>query len=165
MQDIIELKPASIEDAVQIYKMQQEAFRPLYEKYHDDETSPVKETLDRIRYKISEPDAEFYIIRCGGKAVGAIRIRHYQGNIRLSNANWISPVFVIPAFQNHGIAQKAIQKVFALYPQIITWKLDTIKQEAGNCYLYEKCGFVRTGKEHIVNEYMTLVEYERQSVV
>lgn len=96
---------------------------------------------------------------------GAIRIRHYQGNIRLSNVNWISPVFVIPAFQNHGIVQKAIQKAFALYPQIITWKLDTIKQEAGNCHLYEKCGFARTGKEHIVNEYMTLVEYERQNAV
>lgn len=114
MQDVIELKPASVEDAVQN---------------------------------------------------GAIRIRHYQGNIRLSNANWISPVFVIPAFQNHGIAQKAIQKAFALYPQIITWKLDAIKQEAGNCHLYEKCGFVRTGKEHIVNEYMTLVVYERQNAV
>ncbi len=165
MQDVIELKLATVEDAMQIYKMQQEAFMPLYEKYHDDETSPVKETLEKIRWKITEPDAEFYIIRWEEKAVGAIRIRHHQGNIRLSNVNWISPIFVIPAFQNRGIAQKAIQKSFALYPQGAIWKLDTIKQEAGNCHLYEKCGFVRVGEEHIVNEYMTLVEYEKQSVV
>lgn len=165
MQDAIELKLASVEDAMQIYKMQQEAFMPLYEKYHDDETSPVKETLEKIRWKITEPDAEFYIIRWEGKAAGAIRIRHHQGSTRLSNVNWISPIFVIPAFQNRGIAQKAIQKAFALYPQRTTWKLDTIKQEAGNCHLYEKCGFVRVGEEHIVNEYMTLVEYENQGVV
>lgn len=73
-------------------------------------------------------------------------------------------IFVIPAFQNRGIAQMAIQKAFELYPEAITWKLDTIKQERGNCHLYEKCGFIRVGDEHVVNEEMTLVDYERTCV-
>ena len=29
----------------------------------------------------------------------------------------------------------------------------------GNCYLYEKCDFVRTGEEIVVNKKMTLVKY------
>ena len=51
--------------------------------------------------------------------------------------------------------------MFDLYEDTITWRLDTIKQEKGNCHLYEKCGFVRVGGEHIVNEFMTLIEYEK----
>lgn len=76
-------------------------------------------------------------------------------------SGFCSSIFVIPAFQNRGIAQKVIQKVFKLYPETITWRLDTIKEEAGNCHLYEKCGFVRVGVEHVVNEQMTLIDYER----
>lgn len=34
-------------------------------------------------------------------------------------------------------------------------------QAKGNCHLYEKCGFVRVGEEHIVNEFMTLIDYEK----
>ena len=46
----------------------------------------------------------------------------------------------------------------------IEWRLDTIKQETGNCHLYEKCGFVRTGEDIVVNEKMTLVDYENNEV-
>jgi len=40
--------------------------------------------------------------------------------------------------------------------------LDTILQEPGNCHLYEKCGFVRVGEDHIINDNMTLIDYERR---
>ena len=42
------------------------------------------------------------------------------------------------------------------------WKLDTILQEPGNCHLYEKCGFVQVGEEHIINDKMTLIDYEKR---
>ena len=60
--------------------------------------------------------------------------------------NYISPVFVLPEFQNKGIGRRAIDTVVELYPDTILWKLDTIQQEAGNCHLYESCGFVKNGK-------------------
>ena len=34
-----------------------------------------------------------------------------------------------------------------------------IKQEERNCYLYEKCGFVKTGDETVANENMTLIDF------
>lgn len=161
MQNTIDLVRAEREDAELLHRLQLEAFIPLYEKYHDDETSPAKETLEKITRKITESNSEFYIICFEGKAVGGIRIRHYQGEMISPDVNWISPVFIIPSFQNKGIAQGAIRKAFALYPKTTTWRLDTIKQETGNCYLYEKCGFVRTGEEQVVNEQMTLIDYEK----
>ena len=165
MRDVIELKLATIEDAKLLHELQVEAFLPLYEKYHDDDMSPAKEPLEKVRGKIEEPDSEFYSIQFEGNDIGGIRVRHYQNGAKVENVNWISPIFVIPEFQNRGIAQRAIQEVFELYPETLTWKLDTIKQEVGNCHLYEKCGFVRSGTEEVINEQMTLVEYEKNCVI
>ena len=75
------------------------------------------------------------------------------------DVNWISPIFIIPEFQNKGIASTVIEQLFDIYPNTIEWRLDTIKQEKGNCHLYEKCDFVRTGEEIVVNKKMTLVKY------
>lgn len=97
--------------------------------------------------------------------MGGIRIRHHHKGEKAEHVSWISPLFIIPTFQGKGIAQRVIQKVFSLYPETLTWKLDTIKKETGNCHLYEKCGFVRSGTEEVINEHMTLVEYEKNCVI
>lgn len=165
MKDAIELKLAAPEDAKLLHKLQVEAFLPLYEKYHDDDMSPAKESLERIRGKIEENHSEFYLIYFEKQAVGGIRIRHHHKGEKAEHVSWISPLFIIPTFQGKGIAQRVIQKVFSLYPETLTWKLDTIKKETGNCHLYEKCGFVRSGTEEVINEHMTLVEYEKNCVI
>ena len=73
---------------------------------------------------------------------------------------FIGPLFVLPRYQNQGLGYAAIQKAFAMFPGVKVWRLDTILQEPGNCHLYEKCGFVRTGEESVVNDRMTLIDYE-----
>lgn len=49
--------------------------------------------------------------------------------------------FFMPPYRNKGIAQKTILEV----ERIHDWELVTILQEAGNCHLYEKMGYHRTG--------------------
>lgn len=160
--DTIRLVLATEKDAELLHRLQVEAFMPLYEKYHDDETSPAKESLDTVRWKITDRvKSDFYIIEFENEPVGGIRVRNHNGGNITEGVRWISPIYVIPAFQGRGIAQKVIDKVFDMYPDTPTWRLDTIKQEPGNCHLYEKCGFVRYGDEDVVNEKMTLVKYEK----
>ena len=67
-------------------------------------------------------------------------------------------------FQNKGIASNVIKQLFDIYPNTIEWWLSTIKQEEKNCHLYEKCGFVRTGDEIVVNENMTLVFFVKSYI-
>ena len=45
MNDLIELKLITREDAECLHKLQIEAFMPLYEKYQDDATSPAKASV------------------------------------------------------------------------------------------------------------------------
>jgi len=163
--DTIRLILATENEAEFLHRLQVEAFMPLYEKYQDDETNPAKESLDTVRWKITDRlRSDFYIVKYEGEPVGGIRVRSHNGGNITEGVRWISPIFVIPSFQGKGIAQKVIQKVFELYPDALTWRLDTIKQEPGNCHLYEKCGFVRYGDEDVVNEKMTLVKYEKSCV-
>lgn len=60
MNDLIELKLITREDAECLHKLQIEAFMPLYEKYQDDATSPAKESLETITKKIVDDNSNFY---------------------------------------------------------------------------------------------------------
>ena len=164
MNDLIELKLITREDAECLHKLQIEAFMSLYEKYQDDATSPAKESLETITKKIVDDNSDFYFILFNGEKAGAVRVKWHKGQKVHKNVNWISPIFVIPKFQNKGIASNVIKQLFDIYPNTIEWWLSTIKQEEKNCHLYEKCGFVRTGDEIVVNENMTLVFYVKSYI-
>ena len=164
MSDLIELKLVTEGESESLHRLQVEAFMPLYEKYQDDDTSPAKESLKRVTEKIIEENSDFYFIVFRGEKVGGVRVRWHQGKKVYENVNWISPIFIIPKFQNKGIASTVIEQLFDIYPDTIEWRLVTIKQETGNCHLYEKCGFVRTGEEIVVNEKMTLVDYVKSCI-
>lgn len=164
MQDKIDLVRATRKDAKLLHRLQVEAFMPLYEKYHDDDLSPAKESEERLLKKIEDTNWDFYIIYDEKVSVGGIRVSHHRGKAVIENVEWISPLFVIPEFQNRGIAQLVIGKVFELCPETMAWRLDTIKQEPGNCHLYEKCGFIKTGADEMVNDWMTFINYEKTCV-
>lgn len=159
MREDVTLRLATQEDAELIHQMKYEAFLPLYEKYHDDETSPAKEGIEKVIKQLQEEITEYYLIQCQGEYVGAVRVRKGQ-----EKEYYISPLFILPQYQNKGIAYEALQLLFHKYGQAVVWKLATILQEKGNCHLYEKCGFVRVGEEKVVNARMTLIGYEKMTV-
>lgn len=66
----------------------------------------------------------------------------------------------MPEFRNKGYVQKAILAAEQLYGSD-NWKLDTILQEEGNIYLYEKLGYRRTGKIDKINDAMDIIFFEK----
>lgn len=79
MNDSIELKLVTEDEAECLHRLQVEAFMPLYEKYQDDDTSPAKESLKRVTEKIIEENSDFYFIVFHGEKVGGVRVRWHQG--------------------------------------------------------------------------------------
>ena len=153
----IKLREVTEEEIPELYDMQVKSFMPLYEKYHDD-GSPAIEPIERVKRRFAVENRKYYFIMKDGARVGAINIGHNDPNEK--KVAFISPIFILPEFQNRGIGYVAIQKAFETLPEVTTWKLDTILQEPANCHLYEKCGFVRVGEEKVINENMTLIDYE-----
>ena len=62
----VELLKAGFDDLQTIWEMQVEAFSQLYEKYHDTETSPATEKIDKIIWRFNQPETTYYFIMADG---------------------------------------------------------------------------------------------------
>ncbi|MDO4514926.1 MAG: GNAT family N-acetyltransferase [Lachnospiraceae bacterium] len=147
---------AGVNDCEKIWSMQIEAFADLLERYQDYETSPGNETKERVEAKLMQEFTYFYYIIENEDLVGAIRIVDRKDGSRKK----VAPVFIRKEFRNRGLAQKAFVEVEKLHGED-NWMLDTILQEKGNCHLYEKLGYKRTGEIENINERMDIVFYEK----
>lgn len=107
--------------------------------------------------RLNQPFTYYYFIEANGIIVGAIRVIDKQEE---GKAKRISPIFIMEEYRNKGYAQKALQLVEEIHGNS-DWELDTILQEKGNCYLYEKMGYHQTGKTETINNKLTLVFYKK----
>ena len=139
-----------------VYDIQKQAYKPLYEKYRDDETSPYMESKETVLKKYTKQNTTGYVFIEDSIPVGAVRVWE-----SISGVHGISALAVLPKYQNRRIAQTALLEIEKKHPEAWCWTLDTIMEESGNCHLYEKLGYVRTGEPKPVNERLTLVDYTK----
>jgi len=136
--------------------MQVEAFSDLLEKYRDYDISPANEPMSRVMERLEQPFTYYYFIMDGDTAVVAVRVV----DMKDGSPKRISPIFIMKEHRGKGFAKAAIRAVEKLHGTK-NWSLDTILQEEGNCRLYEKMGYRRTGDTQVINERMALVFYEK----
>ena len=156
--ECIILRRAGVEHAELIWKMQVEAFSKLYEKYQDTEISPATEPIEKVIMRLRQSFTYYYLIECDNEVVGAIRIVDKKED---GKAKRISPIFIMEQYRNRGLAQKAMEEAERIHGSH-NWELDTILEEKGNCYLYEKMGYCKTGKVEKINDKMTIVFYRKE---
>ena len=153
----VKLTRVGVEKAELIWKMQVEAFSELYEKYQDMDTSPATEPVEKVMTRLQQPFTYYYLIEWKENIVGAIRVVDKKEE---GKAKRISPIFIMEKYRNQGIAQEAIEEAERIHGSE-NWELDTILEEAGNCYLYEKVGYQKTGEMEKINDRLTLVFYKK----
>ncbi len=153
----IKLTKATFKDLKTIHQMQVIAFKPLLDKYQDFDMSPGNETIDKIEARFAQTFTDYYLIESNENTVGAIRIIKNEREKKCR----VSPIFILPEYQGNGIAQAVFKEIELMYDWANKWLLDTIQEEQGNCYLYEKIGYKKTGKTETINELMTIVYYEK----
>ena len=153
----IQLLRADISDAKELHAMQVESFRELFDKYKDYDTNPANEDISKIESRLGQDDSYYYFICLGQQKVGAIRVIDSK---QAGESKWISPIFILPQFCNKGIAQQAIKMCEQIHGKT-GWELGTILQESKNWHLYEKMGYISTGRTKIINERLTLVFYKK----
>lgn len=152
----VNLIRATVDDAQQLWEIQRKSFQSLLDKYQDYETSPACEPIEKMIFRLSQKQTYYYYICIGDIKVGAIRVIDCNSK----ENKRISPIFILPEYQNNGIAQKAIQICEQIHGAD-NWELDTILQEEGNCHLYEKMGYQRGGRTEKINDRLTLVFYKK----
>lgn len=152
----ISLQECDYSDCEIIRQMQAAAFAPLLEKYRDYETNPACESVERIIEKMNQPQTTYFYILSGDDVAGAVRLFKIDGLTMR-----VSPIFILPEYQNKGLAQAAMIQLENEYPQADKWELDTILQEEKLCRLYEKLGYRQTGESYDIKDGMTIVFYEK----
>ncbi|WP_186578360.1 GNAT family N-acetyltransferase [Aquibacillus kalidii] len=152
----IQLIKATNSDAELLFAMQVKAFKPLLRKHRDYDTNPAAESIDKMMKKINWIDGTYYKILLNNLAVGGVFIYWKEYNVFR-----ISPLYILPAYQGNGIAQKVLHQLEDMYPEARSWELFTIFEEERNCYLYEKMGFIKTGPTKKINERATLILYRK----
>ena len=146
------------EDIDAVFEIKQAAYGPLYEKYHDDLTNPFLNSKGVTMEKFLLGNTRGYVFVEDDEIVGYVRVKLYP-----EGTHKISTLSVHPKHQNKGIAQQALAEIERIHSDATRWFLDTILEEAGNCHLYEKMGYKRTGKTAKINDKMTLVFYEKNN--
>lgn len=154
---IVRLQPAKAEDAIRLTEMQSRAFMPCVMKRGGFETSPAAETPDRMLERITSEKSHAFIIMADEFPSGMIRIKELG-----EGAYKISPIFVLPEFQNKGIGQRAMHLAFEKFPDARLWILFCVREDEKNVYFYEKLGFEKTGSERRLTDKITLIGYERR---
>ena len=150
----IKLVRIGVNDAEKLWTMQVQAFQKLLDKYQDLETNPANETKEKIKTKLLQKQTFFYYVYEGNDIVGAIRVIDKKDGSRKR----VAPVFIMEKFHNKGWAQKAFCEIERIHGKG-NWELDTIFQEKGNCYLYEKLGYTKTGEIDRINDKMDIIHY------
>ena len=142
----IVLEKVTENDIELVWKMQVEAFSDLLKKYQDYKTNPGAEDFDKVTARFEQPWTTYFFIISEGRKTGVVRVVDKKDGSRKR----ISPIWIMKEYRNMGLAQQAIKELEKIYGAN-NWGLDTILQEKGNCYLYEKMGYRRTGKVEKIN--------------
>ena len=153
------LVKADIEDSEKLLEIQKICFAPHLERYQDFDTNPALASLEKVKWRIQNEN--FYKILYGDIWVGSINIIKLDevGNYKLHIIN------ILPEYQRKGIGQTAIKKAEDIFSDAKTWFLETIEDMPDNRHVYEKVGYKFTGKTEIINDKLTLVFYEKKTLL
>lgn len=153
----ITLRPAALSDAEKIWKMQVEAFADLYQKYHDEATSPAAEPIEKTVARLNQSSTFFYFIEADGETVGAVRVVEVKNP---AVPKRISPIFIMPKFRGCGFGKAAVREVERIHGSS-DWEIETILEEPDLCRFYESLGYKQTGEKRMIFGNMNLVIYRK----
>lgn len=146
---MISLRLTTAEDADILTEIQQKAFHPLYEKYHDEGNPYLRDKRD-ILCRLSNPKFLYLTILSDEKIVGGILYRIKGSTPFVKNLRWgkyyLGRVYISPECQNKGIATEAILQSEKYLKKPRKLYVDFPEDLDKNRKCYTKCGYKDTGK-------------------
>ncbi|MCC5894403.1 MAG: GNAT family N-acetyltransferase [Alkalibacterium sp.] len=140
-----------------ILAIQKAAFKELYIKYKDKETSPFKDSLEDINQRYLSVNSYYYFIKVESLEVGFLRVIVDSNLIKAR----ISPIAILPKYENKGYGKKALLELETLFPSIGEWNLATIKEESKLVKFYTDLDYKLLEKEIKLNDQMHLSLYRK----
>lgn len=162
---MISLRLTTIDDVEILTNIQQKAFLSLYEKYHD-KGSPYLRGKEDILRRLNNPTFLYLTILYDDIIVGGIlyRLKGSTPFIKLLafGKYYLARVYILPEYQNKGIATKAILQSEKYLKNPRKLYVDFPEDLDKNRKCYTKCGYTDTGRRLEVEPGLTLACFEKQ---
>jgi len=154
----VTFKLATLADVPELLDMYHQSFRPLFDRYHDEQSSPYLETPASLITKMQRPGSQVYFVMVAKVKVGMIRVIADEAQ----RQGRVSPFLILPAYQHQGFALAALAQLEVQLPMITKWSVDTIEQVAGLVRLYQRAGFhLIPQQKTVIQPGMTIVYFEK----
>ncbi len=162
---MITLRITTIEDVNALTAIQQKAFLPLYEKYHDAGNPCLRDERD-ILCRLNNPKFLYLTILFDEKIVGGILYRIKGSTPFVKNLRWgkyyLGRVYISPEYQNKGIATEAILQSENFLKKPRKLYVDFPEDLDKNRKCYTKCGYRDTGKRLETEPGLILACFEKR---
>ena len=151
----ISLRKAMVYDAEEIHAMQNDVFKSLHENCKDLKTTLVIQTMNMLLNRIDKGD--YYKILINENLIGSIYVYPREpGKMKLHT------IGILEEYQNKGIAQNILKRIELMYPEAISWELETLESEERNCHLYEKLGYIMDGEVYEIDDNIKIITYKKE---
>ncbi len=156
---MVSIRKTVKEDASILSKIQKEAFKSLYEKYHD-EGNPYLRDENDILSRLDREDSVYYTIMDNEQIVGGILYKYNCSTPFCKMLNdgeyYLCRVYIKPDVQGKQIARTAIKLCEENFTDATKYFVDFPEDLEMNRRCYESAGYVDTGKRLKVEENLTL---------
>ena len=146
---MISLRLTTLEDVDILTDIQQKAFQPLYEKYHDEGNPYLRDKRD-ILCRLDNPNFLYLTILFNEKIVGGIlyRLKGPTPFIKklMFGKFYLTRMYILPEHQSKGIATEAILQSEKFLKNPRKLYVDFPEDLDKNRKCYTKCGYKDTGK-------------------
>ncbi len=162
---MITLRETTIKDVNALTAIQQNAFLPLYEKYHDAGNPCLRDERD-ILCRLNNPKFLYLTILFDEKIIGGILYRIKGSTPFVKNLRWgkyyLGRVYISPEYQNKGIATEAILQSENFLKKPRKLYVDFPEDLDKNRKCYTKCGYRDTGKRLEAEPGLILACFEKR---
>ena len=161
---MISLRLTTMEDVDILTSIQQKAFKPLYEMYHDEGNPYLRDKRD-ILCRLANTKFLYLTVLSDGEIVGGILYRLKGSTPFIENLTsgeyYLTRVYILPEFQSKGIATEAILQSEKFLKNPKKLYVDFPEDLDKNRKWYIKCGYKDTGKRLEVERGLTLACFEK----
>lgn len=156
---MLTILPADPQDAAKLAEVQKKTFDSDAQQYQnkDEDGPPGYDSTDWQAEQMNK--GHYYKLLAQDRIIGGMIVFPSSGGDECH----LGRIFIDPLHQNHGYGQEAFTFLFAAYPSVLKWTLDTPSWAVRNHYFYKKHGFIETGEITDSTNGETIIEYERIS--
>ncbi|MBQ7121356.1 MAG: GNAT family N-acetyltransferase [Clostridia bacterium] len=161
---MVSLRLTTVDDVYILTKIQQKAFRPLYEKYHDEGNPCLRDERD-ILCRLNNPNFLYFTIMLDGEIVGGLMYKLCGATPFIKKLRrgeyYLGRVYIIPDLQSKGIASQAIlmSEKYLKKPKKLYVDFPADLEKNRRCY--EKAGYSDIGKRLETAPGLILAAFEK----